>query len=171
MLGKIFASSGSTSTLPSSQLLAKFKSSITQLDKRPIRGECKMWIYRHYLAPSLNFFLAINAITKHVVTKMEAMATKMLKKWLNLPRNATNAILYNPSVLNCPQVSYLYLKASLGYLAALETSNDSTITELLPLLDSKKLKHSLGFPTECFDILEACRTKFSFLNSISEETL
>ena len=86
-----------------------------------------MWIYRQYLAPSLNFFLAINAITKHVLTIMEAMATKMLNKWLNLPRNATSAILYHPSLLNCPQVSYLYLKASLGYLAALETSN-STIT-------------------------------------------
>ena len=168
MLGKIFASSGSTSTPPCTQLLAKFKSSITQLDKRPIRGEYKLWIYRHYLAPSLNFFLAINTITKHVLTKMEAMATKMLKKWLNLPRNATKAILYHPSLLNCPQVSYLYLKASLGYLAALESSNDSTITELLPLLDSKKLRRSLGFPSECFDILEAGRNSVSSIPSLKK---
>ena len=42
----------------------------------------------------LCFHLSVDAVTKGIVTKMENMATKYLKKWLiGLPTSATHAIL------------------------------------------------------------------------------
>ena len=136
------------------------------LNKRPIREEYKLWIYKHYLAPSLNFHLAINVISQSKLSKLEAFATKMIKKWLNLPRCATRAILYHTKVLNCPQLSFLYSKTSLGYLVAIEGSTDIVVSELTPLLDSPTTQKHLGFPPSCFNILEEGRRSVSTIPSL-----
>jgi len=55
----IGASSRQTTALSSTTLRSKFESSLLALDSRPIRGEYKLWIYQHYLAPSFHFFLSV----------------------------------------------------------------------------------------------------------------
>ena len=153
-LGRYIDSSRSSSLLTSKSRVFNFKAALSKVDRRPIRGEYKMWIYRNYLAPSINFHLAVDAISRSSLHKMEALATKMLKRWLGLPRSATKAILYHPHVLKCPQVSFMYKKSSLSYLVAIEGSSDNLVTELIPLLDSAVTRKHLGIPSECLDLLK-----------------
>ena len=118
-LGKIICIDRMSTNASASNIISKFQSVLRNLSKRPIRGEYKLWIYRHHIAPSFNFQWSINALSKSTLTKLESVSTKCLKKWLNLPRNATRAILYHPEVLNCPQVTFQYEKASLSFLVAI----------------------------------------------------
>ena len=99
----IAASTRQTSALSSTTLRSRFESSLLALESRPIRGEYKLWIYQHYLAPSFHFYLTVNPTSSMSIKKLEAMATKSIKKWLKLRRNATQAILYHPKVLNVPK--------------------------------------------------------------------
>ena len=92
----------STVALTSSTLLQRFNNSLKILDSRHIHGEYKLWIYQNYLAPSFHFYLAVNPTTSISIKKMEALSTKMIKRWLKLPRNA---ILYHLDVLKVPQAS------------------------------------------------------------------
>ena len=90
----------STNSSSSNTLITTFRASLQALNARPICGEYKLWIYQHYLAPSTHFYLAVNPTSANAIKKIEASATKALKKWLKLPRNATQATLYHPEVLN-----------------------------------------------------------------------
>ena len=73
--------------IASKEILALFSSSLTHLDCAPIRGEYKIWIYRRYLVPSLHYKLAVNAVAKTTINKMNATATKYIKRWLGLTRS------------------------------------------------------------------------------------
>ena len=168
LLGRFISTNRSSSSRPSTTLCSKFKAALSNLNKRPIRGEYKVWVYHHYLAPSIHFHLAVNVFAQTTLKKLEALATKMHRKWLNLPRNATRsrAILYHPKVLNCPQVTFMYKKASLDYLIAIEGSTDHVIKELQPMLDSQSTQHNLGLPSDCFDLLEAGRHSVSTIPAL-----
>jgi len=65
---------------------------LSATDVLPVWGEYKLWLYRNYIVSLLHFHLSVDAVTKGAVTNMENMATRYLKKWLNLPRSATRAI-------------------------------------------------------------------------------
>ena len=88
----------------------------------------------------------VNSTTSSSVHKMEALATKALKKWMKLPRNATQAILYHPDVLNVPSCDSLKTKAKLSFLVAIDHSTDHLIQELKPLLPSLSFKMDLTSP-------------------------
>ena len=49
---------------------------------------------------------------------------------------------------------------------AIEGSTDRLVSELLPLLDSQKMQQRLGFPSECFNILEAGRQSVSSIPAL-----
>ena len=70
----------STNSSSSNTLITTFRASLQALDARPIRGEYKLWIYQHYLAPSTHFYLAVNPTSANAIKKTEACATKALKK-------------------------------------------------------------------------------------------
>ena len=136
-LGRYIADTNkSTFTSASSSLLSKFNASLQALDSRPIRGEYKPWIYQNYLAPSFHYHLAVNPSTTKVIKNLEASSTRLIKKWLNLPKSATQAILYHPDVLNIPQVNTIRLKAKISYLSAILNSPDLLIRELRVLLNN-----------------------------------
>ena len=77
---------------------------LSTTDLLPIRGEYKLWLYRNYIVSLLRFHLSVDSVTTGAITKMENIATRLLKKWLNLPRSATRAVLYYPGVC-CPSIS------------------------------------------------------------------
>ena len=83
-------------------ILALFSTSLTHLDRAPIRGEYKIWIYRRYLVPSLHYKLAVNVVAKTTINKMNATATKYIKRWLGLIRLTSVAIIHHPAVLDIP---------------------------------------------------------------------
>ena len=43
----------------SSRLLKTASKALDEIDKQPIRGEYKCWILKHYVAPSLHFYLQL----------------------------------------------------------------------------------------------------------------
>ena len=155
-LGKYLITDRLSAKRPANVISSLFKTAITNLDKRPIRGEYKLWIYQHYIATSLNFQLTVNRLPKTFLKKLEDLGTKKLKKWLHLPKSATRAILYHPQVLSCPQISVLYKKAKLSYLVAIEASADEAIKELHLLINnSPNIRDALGFSQDCLSVIEA----------------
>ena len=54
----------------------------------------------------------------------QSTATKFIKKWLRLPRNARQAILFHPEALNCPHLPTERLKVKVSQLATIYTSCD-----------------------------------------------
>ena len=107
-----------------------------------------MWIVSHYLLPSLHFHLQVNPISSTLLKKLEQTIGTLLKKWLKLPRNATQAILYHPSVLAVPAVSSCYTKAKVSYMSFILASSDTAITELNHLIDSPAFLKRQEIPTE-----------------------
>ena len=95
----------------------------------PIRGEYKLWLYRNYIVSLLRFHLSVDSVTTGAITKMENIATRHLKKWLNLPRRATRAVLYYPGVC-CPSISQVSKQAKLSLLSCISASSDDQIQEL-----------------------------------------
>ena len=73
----------------------------------------------HYI---VHFHISVDAVTKGTITKMENMATCYLKKWLNLPRSATHAILYYPGVVPTDISRHL--------LSCISASSDYKLQEL-----------------------------------------
>ena len=61
-------------------------SSIQAIDQRPIRGEYKAWILKHYVAPSLHFLMMVDSISEPSAHNIQKKITKYLKRWLKLPK-------------------------------------------------------------------------------------
>ena len=125
-----------------------------------------MWIYRNYIAPSMFFSLAVNQSTVTCIRKLEDTATKYIKKWLKLPKSATRAILYRPSVLNLPCPPDLKIKAKLSYLSAIIKSKDPLLSDPFSLLNNNKNRTALDFPSSCLSILDEARENISSLPKI-----
>ncbi len=63
-------------------------------------------------------------------------------------------------------MSFMYTKASLNYLVAIEGSCDRTIKELAPLLDSPAIRNNIGIPKLSFDIIKDERHIVSTIPSL-----
>ena len=97
-LGQVVTAYPSLTNREASKCLQKkVETALKHTDEIPIRREIKMWIVSHYLLPSLYFNLQVNPISSTLLKKLEQTIGTLLKKWLKLPRNATQAILYHPS--------------------------------------------------------------------------
>ena len=95
-LGASVASSRQkTSSIAKRRLKERITKALKSIDSRLIRGEYKVWIYRNYVVPSSRFLLAVELISASVVESIQSTATRFIKRWLNLPRNATQAILFH----------------------------------------------------------------------------
>ena len=102
---------------------------LSTTDLLPIRGEYKLWLYRNYIVSLLRFHLSVDSVTTGAIIKMENIATRHLKKWLNLPRSATRAVLYYPGVC-CPSISQVSKQAKLSLLSCISASSDDQVQEL-----------------------------------------
>jgi len=134
-----------------------------RLDAIPIRGDCKIWIYRYYVIPAIFFQLAVNNIPPTTISKIQAMATHFLKKWLRLLRCATLSILFHPNVLNLPYLPHSQEKAKLNLLTTVTSSPDPKIKELLSSL--LNMHHSLGVSPTCITVFQAARVLIKVLAS------
>ena len=77
------------------------------------------------------------------IQNLEAVATRKMKKWLNLPRNATQVLLYHPEVMKIPQLSSIRLKAKITYLTAIMKCPDPLVHQLQELLVSNDVQQNL----------------------------
>ena len=129
--------------------LCRLSDLLTATDQLPIHGEYKMWIYRNYIISLLLFHLCVDAISSCSISKLDSIATRFLKKWLNLPRSATCVVLYYPGVC-CPSISLVSREAKLSLLACVSASADQRLQELgLQLNLGNVVVHCLFHPVEC----------------------
>jgi len=129
-LGKIIdVSLSATKRAASKRMVTRLTSLLSATDSLCVRGEYKLWIYRNYIVSLLHFHLGVDAVSNRTVSQLESTATRYLKKWLNLPRSATRAILYYPGV-GCPSITHISREAKLSLLSCVSSSSDLRLQEL-----------------------------------------
>ena len=72
-----------------------------------IRDEYKVWIYKHYFIPSIQFLLTVHTISQFHLKKQGTFTDKFVKKWTGLPPCATNAALHLKPGLDITSISTL----------------------------------------------------------------
>ena len=131
------------------------------LEKAPLRGEYKLWIYKRYLVPSFHFLLAVDLISKSTISKLQKAAMRCIKSWLGLCRSTTIAVIHHPDVLGVPYLPEFQTKARLNFLASISSSEDPFIQNLLPLTTNPCFLKRQGFPNEVGSILNLARNPIS----------
>ena len=124
-----------TKRTASAKLKDTISAGLNKIDSRPIRGKLKLWILRHYLIPSVCFQMMVDQIQPTTIAPLENLIAKFVKKWLKLPRNATQAIIYQPSVVKTPSLTSMKIRAKLLLLVSLNHSMDLSLTELNTILN------------------------------------
>ena len=66
-------------------MIDRFTTLLSKVDQMCLRPEYKVWIYRNYIISIIRFHLAVDCVGPSAITKMENLATKFLKRWLQLP--------------------------------------------------------------------------------------
>ena len=135
------------------ELTKKLYDTLSAIDSRPIRGEFKVWIYKSYLAPSIQFHLSVDKISVGVVKKIQCRVTSLLKKWLKIPRCATLAALFHPEILNIPYLPHLLEKSKFHFLFLPSLSQDHNIQSLSTLISDPSFLESEHVPPKVMDVV------------------
>ena len=130
----------------------KVYSALDKIDRLPIRGEFKVWIYKSYLVPSLTFNLAVDVISAPTIKKIQSKATSYLKRWLKLPKCATLASMFHPGVCNLPHLPQAQEKAKHRLLAQVRISPDQNLRELENLIRGPSFTQRQCIPPLCQEI-------------------
>ena len=141
----------STRCIAGKQLLADFSTCLDKLDRCPIRGEFKTWIYKHFL---VQFQMSVNAIPSGIIRNMQALGLRKLKRWLGVTRSSTAAILHHPSVLGIPALDDFSLKSKLIFLAAISSFKDPFINEITSLISEIHFCYSRRVPAMACTLLQ-----------------
>jgi len=112
------------------RITQEFERKLANLDTCSVHGEYTIWIYKQYLLPSFLSFFAVNPVTESTIKKLQVLALRKIKKWLNLPRSFTASALYHPGAIDIPELSALKTKDKLTLLASISTSQDPLIEEI-----------------------------------------
>ena len=64
------------------------------LDTDTLTASVKIWLYHHFIASKLSWSLLVNDLCLTFVKKLQAIATKSLKRWVGLPKRANPSILF-----------------------------------------------------------------------------
>lgn len=67
---------------------------LTAVDKTALATSAKVWLYHHFVTSKLSWPLLINDLTLSFARELQSSATKMLKRWIGLPRCANPSILF-----------------------------------------------------------------------------
>ena len=107
---------------------------LERVDNTSVSRKQKLLLYKAGVCPRLVWDLAIMDLpTSWISSKLEATATKCLKKWSGLAHPANTALLYLPKQdggLALPPISLLYKQLKVSQGALLLTSRDN-ITRLI----------------------------------------
>ena len=110
----------------------KLQSKLTNITLSKIRGELKIQIYKRYLLPSVRFHLMVHEFHTSHLEKLDTLARKHLKLWLNLPPKGVSDIsLFHPNILGLQTPSALYHEAHALSYATMRTKADSGVQTVL----------------------------------------
>ena len=85
-----------------------FVEGIANIDKAMVRDEYKLWIYSKYFLPSKRFLLTVHTLTKTQLQALDTLTDKAIKRWVGLPRSATNVFIHMTQALDIKSISQLY---------------------------------------------------------------
>ena len=85
-----------------------FVKGIENIEKAFVRNEYKLWIYNNYLLPSKRFLLTVHTLTQTQLQTLDTLTDKALKRWIGVPRSATNVVLHMKQTLDIKSISQLY---------------------------------------------------------------
>ena len=97
--------------------------------------------------------------------KIRGKLTKFIKKWLNLPRCCTTAVVYHPDVLKLPYLPQIREQAKMSMLSSLEFSSDPAIKECLSLIKDPDFLRWLDMPSNSLTFLKAAQDSTSSLST------
>ena len=139
------------------------------LDRSPVRGEYKVWMYRRYVIPSLHYEMSVNGTTVSISKKLNSLATRYLKKWLGLCHSTTVVVIHHPAVLNIiTTLENWSTSAKISYLAAVAVSPDPMIQEIAGIALSNQFALAFGIT----DMARAAlSTAIKLVESINRKTL
>ena len=79
------------------ELEQKLESMLHAVDKTPLTSQQKLKTYRQGVCPRLNWLLLIYEYPFTWIEKLDALATKYLKRWAGLARSANPNVLFLPT--------------------------------------------------------------------------
>ena len=104
-------------------LIANLKRMLQAVDKCPLTSRQKLMLYKAGVCPWLSWLLLIEELPiTWVERKLEATATRFLKKWAGLAKCANTALLYHPTKrggLNLPALTSLYKQLQVSHRSQL----------------------------------------------------
>ena len=114
------------------QIFSKLEVKLQNIDKSTLRGEFKTNLYSRYALPSMGYYLAVHQLHKTHREKLDTLARKYLKKWLQIPSHgATDASIFHPFMLNFKTPSQLYEEVHGGNHVAMRTKGDQNVNHAL----------------------------------------
>ena len=181
-------------------LYEKFEAKLKNIDKCSLRGEYKLKIYSNYALISMRYHLSVHDVHKTHLDKLDTLARKYLKKWLNIPSHgASDIAIFHPYLLKVKAPSQLYMEGHAGNYTLMRikgdpivnhtldsrlerescwTNKSSTIVKCQQLLDMNIDNDNIFIPStqNCPDVQHARRheiprAKAAMKLSIEEETL
>ena len=106
----------------------KLTSLLDKVDAVPVTRNQKLLLYRAAICPRILWDLGISDLPiSWIKSRLEATATRYLKRWSGLARSADPSRLYLPKPnggLDLPSISGLYQKIHVSHACQLLTSQD-----------------------------------------------
>ena len=104
------------------------------VDRCPVTRRQKLKLYKLGICPRLNWPLTIHEFSiSWIERKLEAMATRFIKRWAGLAKSANPNLLYLPkrdSGLNLPSLSFLYKQLQVSRQCQILTSADPCVSRI-----------------------------------------
>ena len=109
-------------------LSEKLNKKLQNIENSSLKGENKMKIYSRYALISMRYHLSVHDIHKIHLDKLDNIAKKFLKKWLNIPSHGASDIsIFHPYVLGLKTPSQLYLEGHAGNYTMMRLKGDQTV--------------------------------------------
>ena len=128
-LGKSFAVPQDITALKRN-LLIRLQEMLDKTDSCPLSRKQKVNVYRAGICPRLSWLLLIENLPISWVEKLDAIATRYIKRWTGLMRSANPALLYLPRKmggLNLPLISKMYKRLQVTRQSQLLTCPDPCV--------------------------------------------
>uniref|UniRef100_A0A1B6EMV9 Reverse transcriptase zinc-binding domain-containing protein n=1 Tax=Cuerna arida TaxID=1464854 RepID=A0A1B6EMV9_9HEMI len=110
-----------------------FLCDLEKVERLPLSGTRKAWIYNNFLLAKINWVLLIYDLNKTTIKKLELKATLALKRWLGLQKSMDPSLLYRPENnfgFGLKKLSTLNKKFRVTKSYILETSSDNFVKEV-----------------------------------------
>ena len=111
-------------------ILIRLQEMLDKTNSCPLSGKHKLMVYKAGICPRLSWLLLIEELPISWVEKLDAIATRYIKRWTGLMKFANSALLYLPQNmggLNLPLISKMYRRLKVTRQSQLLTSPDPCV--------------------------------------------